>query len=55
MLIKSDHIEVIKASGEKVKFSLHKLRVSLEHSGADNTTVNQIIDVVRDELYQGKK
>ncbi len=53
MLIKSDHIEIIKASGEKVKFSLHKLRGSLEHTGADNTTVNQIIDVVRDELYQG--
>ncbi len=53
MLIKSDHIEIIKASGEKVKFSLRKLRSSLEHTGADNTTVNQIIDVVRGELYQG--
>jgi Holliday junction resolvase-like predicted endonuclease len=53
MLIKSDNIEIIKASGEKVKFSLHKLRTSLEHTGADNTTVNQIIDVVRGELYQG--
>jgi len=53
MLIKNDNIEIIKASGEKVKFSLHKLRASLEHTGADNTTVDQIIDVVRDELYQG--
>ena len=53
MLIKNDNIEIIKSSGEKVKFSLHKLRASLEHTGADNTIINQIIDVVRDELYQG--
>ena len=51
---KENHkIEIIKASGEKVKFSLDKLRLSLEHTGANKTTVNQIIDVVRDELYQG--
>ncbi|PWK20979.1 ATP cone domain-containing protein [Xanthomarina spongicola] len=47
------HIEVIKSSGEKVKFSLEKLRASLNHSGADKKTVDQIIDKVRDELYQG--
>ena len=47
------HIEVIKSSGEKVTFSLEKLRASLNHSGADKKTVNQIIDKVRDELYQG--
>ncbi len=53
MLIKNDTIEIIKSSGEKVKFSLHKLRASLEHTGADDTIVNQIINAVRDELYQG--
>lgn len=46
-------IEIIKSSGEKAKFSLHKLKASLKRTGADNQTVNQIIDKVRDELYQG--
>ncbi|HEX9600536.1 MAG TPA: ATP cone domain-containing protein [Mariniflexile sp.] len=45
--------EVIKSSGEKVKFSLGKLRISLSKSGADNQTVNQIIDKVQEELYDG--
>ncbi|MCX7551739.1 ATP cone domain-containing protein [Xanthomarina sp. F2636L] len=47
------NIEIIKSSGEKVKFSLEKLRASLNHSGADKELVSQIIDKVRDELYQG--
>ncbi|TXE16716.1 ATPase [Psychroserpens burtonensis] len=47
------NIEVIKSSGEKVKFSLDKLRSSLKKTGADDTIVNQILDKVRDELYQG--
>jgi hypothetical protein len=44
---------VIKSSGERTKFSLTKLRRSLQRSGADETLVNQIVDQVRDELYQG--
>ena len=44
---------VIKSSGESAKFSLTKLRRSLQRSGADETLVNQIVDQVRDELYQG--
>ncbi|OYX23615.1 MAG: ATPase [Flavobacteriales bacterium 32-35-8] len=47
------NFKVIKSSGEKVKFSLDKLRSSLSKSGADNQTINQIIDKVRDELYNG--
>ena len=47
------NIEITKSSGEKVKFSLSKLRVSLKKTGADKATVDQIIDNVRDELYQG--
>nr|WP_321230033.1 ATP cone domain-containing protein [uncultured Psychroserpens sp.] len=47
------NIEIIKSSGEKVKFSLDKLRSSLKRTGADDTIVNQILDKVRDELYQG--
>jgi len=46
-------IEVLKSSGEKVKFSIGKLRNSLRHSGADDKLVEQIVDTVRDELYQG--
>ena len=46
-------INIIKASGEKVRFSLRKLRNSLERTGANKKTVDQILDRVRDELYQG--
>ncbi|MDC8003780.1 ATP cone domain-containing protein [Aureisphaera galaxeae] len=46
-------IEIIKSSGEKGQFSFEKLRKSLQRSGADHETVEGIIDVVRDELYQG--
>lgn len=48
-----EKIDVIKYSGEKVKFSAEKLRTSLKRSGADEQTVNQIIDKVKEELYQG--
>jgi hypothetical protein len=46
-------IDIIKSSGEKVKFSLNKLRNSLKRSGADDVLTDQIVDRVRDELYQG--
>lgn len=45
--------DIVKSSGEKVKFSIGKLRNSLKHSGADDALVAQIVDRVRDELYQG--
>lgn len=45
--------QIMKSSGEKVKFSINKLRNSLKHSGADDDIINQIVDTVRDELYQG--
>jgi hypothetical protein len=45
--------EVLKSSGEKVRFSLDKLRNSLKRSGADKKLVDSIINIVRDELYQG--
>ena len=48
-----EDIQIIKASGEKVKFSLNKLRRSLKRTGANTATVDKIINVVRDELYQG--
>lgn len=48
-----DGLEIIKSSGKKVKFSLEKLRHSLKRTGADDTTVQQIMNTVQDELYQG--
>lgn len=51
--METNTINIIKSSGEKVKFSLDKLRASLNRIGADKKTVSQIIDKVRDELYQG--
>lgn len=46
-------IEIVKASGEKVYFSLEKLRRSLKRSGAKPVDVTQILAKVQDELYQG--
>ena len=51
--MKNESFDIIKSSGERVKFSLDKLRRSLKQTGADKQTVSQIIDKVRDELYQG--
>ncbi|WP_298493590.1 restriction endonuclease [uncultured Algibacter sp.] len=51
--METNSIEIIKSSGEKVKFSLDKLKASLKRIGTDQKTVNQIINKVRDELYQG--
>ncbi|WP_242158929.1 restriction endonuclease [Aestuariivivens sediminis] len=44
-------INITKSSGERVKFSLAKLKASLKRTGADEHTVDQIIDKVKDELY----
>lgn len=46
-------VDITKSSGEKVRFSIDKLRISLLKSGADDTTVEPIINNVRDELYHG--
>lgn len=46
-------VDIIKSSGEKVKFSYEKLRNSLKRTGAENDLVTQIIGTVKDELYQG--
>lgn len=45
--------DIIKSSGDRVKFSFSKLRASLLKSGADKKTVKFVIDEMRDELYQG--
>ena len=51
--MKTDTTDILKSSGEKVSFSIEKLRGSLKYSGADDTLINQIVDTVRDELYHG--
>ncbi|RTE52423.1 ATPase [Arenibacter aquaticus] len=47
------HIEIIKSSGKKARFSLDKLSNSLRRSGADHKLVEQIVNQVKDELYDG--
>lgn len=51
--MKNSDINIIKASGEHVKFSIEKLKNSLRRSGAEEDIVSHVVDVVRDELYQG--
>lgn len=51
--MKNQDFHIFKSSGERVKFSIEKLRNSLLRSGADSPTVDEIVNVVRDELYQG--
>lgn len=47
------NIEIIKSSGKKARFSLDKLSNSLRRSGADHILVEQIVNQVKDELYDG--
>ncbi len=46
-------IDIVKSSGERVKFSLDTLRNSLKHSGASNDLVAQIVNTVQEEVYEG--
>lgn len=49
----SNITNIIKASGEEVKFSSHKLKNSLKRSGANKQLIGQIITKVKEELYEG--
>ena len=51
--MKNGNFQIVKSTGDKVDFSISKLRNSLFRSGADELTVDNIINVIRDELYQG--
>ena len=46
-------MEITKYSGEKVKFSIEKLKNSLRRSGAQEPLIDKIANNVRNELYQG--
>mgnify|MGYP003718125841 CR=1 FL=1 len=50
--MESKQMKVIKSSGEKVAFSLPKLKASLRRSGANEAIVEDVINIVQDELYQ---
>jgi hypothetical protein len=45
--------EIVKSSGYTTKFSIEKLKNSLRRSGANDDVIQHIVNVVRDELYQG--
>lgn len=45
--------EITKSSGVKASFSLEKLHNSLLRSGADQNSINKIVDQVSEELYDG--
>jgi hypothetical protein len=47
------NFDILKSSGERVKFSIDKLQNSLRRSGADEPSVQKITKTVQDELYDG--
>lgn len=47
------NLDIIKSSGEIVKFSFDKLQRSLKRTGADKETIENILSKLREELYQG--
>mgnify|MGYP003111837812 CR=1 FL=1 len=49
----NEEIFIEKSSGDGEKFSISKLHNSLQKSGADKASIKKIINIVRDELYQG--
>ena len=51
--MENQNFDILKSSGEKVKFSIEKLRSSLKRSGADDDLVTEIVNILLDELYQG--
>jgi len=51
--MKKPQFEVVKWSGEKVKFSFDRLRASLEKSGATKEITDDIVETISQELYQG--
>ena len=50
-------VEIVKRSGERVKFLLNKLCSSLKRTGASRADIEQVTDKIRDEfkVYQPKK
>jgi len=51
--MKKDKIKIVKNSGEEDTFSPNTLRKSLVRTGADKVTIENILNTVLKELYQG--
>ena len=51
--MKNDNINITKASGERVLFSKQKLHDSLERSGANEAIINEVINEVEPQLFEG--
>lgn len=49
----ASHIFITKSSGEKVEFSLDKIKASLRRTGADDHLIEKILDTLADEAYDG--
>ncbi|WP_318312784.1 ATP cone domain-containing protein [Flagellimonas crocea] len=49
----TEEFHITKSTGEKVDFSMEKLKDSLLFSGASEAMVEEIVQRVKDELYQG--
>lgn len=47
------NLNIVKSSGDSVKYSIKKLRASLRHSGANEHIVDRIIEKISAELYDG--
>ncbi|THD69840.1 ATPase [Robertkochia marina] len=47
------HIFITKSSGEKVEFSLDKIKASLRRTGADDPLIEKILATLADEVYDG--
>lgn len=47
------HILITKSSGEKVVFSLDKIKASLRRTGANDQLIQKILDTLADEVYEG--
>lgn len=46
-------LKITTASGEKTDFSIDKVAASLRKSGADESSISQILDRIKSELYEG--
>ncbi len=46
-------LHIVKASGEKVKFSIEKVANSLRKAGADEQEIQEILEQLKEELYEG--
>lgn len=51
--MKNEKFSVIKKNGDKVLFSPNKVKESLKKAGADQETILEIINAVKNEMYEG--